>query len=162
MCVLTLLSFQNSPQIISNVHNVTYLNKLKPSSLLTSCASLVTKTALCSWNTSIKSSNILKWNVGVKIWMKKKTNKNECNWVNACRNNCFCIKLKQKQKFVHSNVCSKPLFSQMIIPFVENTTFCHAMLEDQCQAKAANSRSLDFCQCVLDCSWLPMYCKMTD
>lgn len=72
----------NAPQIMSNVHKVMYLNKLNPSSLSATCDNLFTKTALCSWNTSMKSSKILKWNVGVKIW-------NETNAIDTMSNVWF-------------------------------------------------------------------------
>lgn len=146
----------NLPQIISKVHNVTYLNRLKPSSLLTSCASLVTKMALCSWNTSIKSSNILKWNVGVKIWMENQNEKTSAFEFSVCLTLVFMYVRRNENESRSYKRSLWPLLSQMSIPFVENTIFCHAMSADQCQAKAASNHSLGFCQCVSGCSWLSM------
>lgn len=59
--------FLHLPQTMSNVHNVTYGNMLNES-LLTSFDNFLTKVALCSLKISIKSSRILKWNAGVKIY----------------------------------------------------------------------------------------------
>lgn len=56
---------------MSNVHNVTYGNMLNES-LLTSASNFDTIITLCSRNTSIKSSKILKWNAGVKIYKERK------------------------------------------------------------------------------------------
>lgn len=58
------------PQTMSRVQSVTYGNTLNDS-LFNSFFNFLTNIALCSWKTSIKSSKILKWNAGVKIYKKK-------------------------------------------------------------------------------------------
>jgi hypothetical protein len=55
---------------------------LKPASLLISRFNLLTRIELCSRNTSIKSSRILKWNAGVRIFRRL------CHFVpKNCRDN---------------------------------------------------------------------------
>lgn len=59
----------NLPHTMSKVQSVTYGNTLNES-LPSSFSSLFTRIALCSQKMSIKSSRILKWNAGVRIYDK--------------------------------------------------------------------------------------------
>jgi hypothetical protein len=69
---------------MSKVQWVTYGKMLKPASLLISRFNLLTRIELCSRNTSIKSSRILKWNAGVRIFRRL------CHFVPInCRDNSF-------------------------------------------------------------------------
>lgn len=59
-----------SPQMMSRVHSVTKGKMLSSLFLTTAWRNLFTRMRLCSSNTCRKSSRILKWNAGVKSFLR--------------------------------------------------------------------------------------------
>lgn len=119
------------PQTMSNVHKVTYGNILNES-LFTSFDSFLTKVALCSLKISIKSSRILKWNAGVKIYFGEHTKTFEC------------------EIYVKLPISSCDLDSHL--PFFVCATFGHGLSKVRCLAMGVDMSSQNFCQYALDCS----------
>lgn len=89
---------------MSNVVSVTY-GKILKESLLSSVDNFRTKIALCSLKMSIKSSRILKWNAGVKIYFgwNKMWDNFCCGWSSRLR---FTIYLSPWMPFL-TKTCQK-------------------------------------------------------
>lgn len=120
----------NSPQTMSNVHSVTY-GKMLNESLFSSVDSFRTRIALCSLKMSMKSSRILKWNAGVKIYFWKRHK-------------------KVRQIVFTSFICCVDLDGRL--PFAASAISVRSSLAVPCRAKGGDTSSRGSYRCASDYS----------